>query len=364
MSESIVVGLVSDEGYFPGLFVTVFSVVLNTKTTKRLEFHIIDGGIRDSSWNDMLVFIQKLNSKVVFKRYSNKIISSFSFDNLPAWFFESRLVYDRLKFPYFIESTQIIYLDCDVLFNRDIEELWEIEFEGNVLMAVQDTIARTIDWDGLKLGKPLCDLYGIPRESIYFSSGVLKINVELWKELAGTEKMLDWLEKHKHYNCLDQSAINFIFYNQIKKLPLKFNTLIGATLCDFTEPVVMHFIASKKPWMVDGSFLFDPSYFIYNEFLKRLPLKLNKKRHKLSLRAMSRFPFLAVCYFELKSIWYNLMKKFLHKRFADVFSSYWRSVCIAMRYPETLKLIDSFVSSCLNKLNEFDRSYASQIEKK
>ena len=120
MDNPIHIVLASDERYFPGLLGTLGSIVVNTKCKSPLCFYIIDGGISNKSW-------QKLSNLIV--RFQNVKLARLQpdlklFADLPDFFFESKLTYARLLLEDLIPVLdKVIYIDTDILFLKDIEEL-------------------------------------------------------------------------------------------------------------------------------------------------------------------------------------------------------------------------------------------------
>ncbi|AIQ42962.1 glycosyltransferase [Paenibacillus sp. FSL R5-0912] len=69
----------------------------------------------------------------------------------------------RLLLPIFIQADRVIYMDCDILVNMDINELWSIDLRERYLGAVLD--------QGEKLLEYFVSL-GLNGE-LYFNSGVI-----------------------------------------------------------------------------------------------------------------------------------------------------------------------------------------------
>jgi lipopolysaccharide biosynthesis glycosyltransferase len=350
MSDPIVVGLASDERYFPGLFVTIVSVIISTKTDRTIEFNIIDGGILDSSWDALVLAAVKINAKVVFKRHK---LSLSLYSEFPKWIWGSDLVYARFLFPELLNANQIIYLDSDIFFGRDIEELWIASFDGNLLLAVEDGIIRTFDFDGFCNGKRLCEECGVSGDTRYFNAGVLKFDLHQWKKLNCTVEVLNWLKKYNgFYNFQDQSALNYLFYNKVKFMPKYFNLMVGVHLLDFRKNSVFHFISRDKPWLLGFSDSFDPCYFVYDELLKRLPITLMKKKSQSIFKMLTfKFPLVSVFYFKARLYLCKLLRRNRWEiRFIEVSSNYWIRLYRSKRSPEAIRLRKEFVVFWLSKL--------------
>lgn len=120
-----------------------------------------------------------------------------------------------------VEVTKIIYLDSDTIINLDINGLWQIELNDNVLAAVTES-SNGIDCNFFF---PICH-DGFVKAENYFNSGVLVIDVEKFR--AAQIKLADaliFVVKHK-YLYIDQDILNYCFAEKTLKLPPKFNSLI------------------------------------------------------------------------------------------------------------------------------------------
>ncbi len=369
MKDSIVVGLVSDERYFPGLFVTIVSVLLSTKTTKQIDFHVIDTGIQDNSWNCLEQTLKKFSSKVSLFRHK---LDLSAFSDLPKWKFGSHAVYARFLFLDLVKAPQIIYLDVDLLFGRDIEELWNIDFENHVLFSVGDKafpceskdkeFSNTMDHDGFFEGKPLCDLYGIPRDAKYFGGGLLKFNVDLWNERKITEKCFEFARKHKgQFKFNDQTMMNFLLWDQSKFLSYEYNNYMWYSGVGFSDQLVLHYTFDIKPWMYDFGDSGILVLSVYNDLLKRLPLDLrwDSLPIKIFLGLKARkflidFPLVSLFLFRAKSFYFFIKGNFPEYRKAKAAAIYFHTIFKNKRKLEFIENQKKFVSLWSRKLSRLD----------
>lgn len=313
--DQIIVALASDESFFPGLFVAVISVLLSTKTQKDIIFHILDSGISDDSWNKMIKTSQNLKSNSYFVRISNIDISKV-FEGVSFWRGKYH-TYLRVLLPDLIKSKQIIYLDSDILFGRDIEELWEMDFEDNTLIAVGDAEAPTQPYfsifdinfrnNATLTCDSLYDLYNVPKDSKYFNAGILKINLQPWINEKITEKFLDFCRKHKRqYYHADQTPLNFIFWNKTKFISAEFN-LFGFYI-PLKEPdkTIIHFNNPIKPWSAISDETYIPVYDeIFKEILFRLKLDTLKKssvKEWIKFRLKKHIHFILIFFYKIKKL--------------------------------------------------------------
>ncbi len=98
---------------------------------------------------------------------------------------------------------KLLYLDADIMFNRDITLLWDTDIEGYEYAAARDHY-------GKYLIKPN-----------YINAGVLLFNMKLARE-TGLFKKARWWIKHKKLVFADQSAL-IRSTTRKKMLPQRFN---------------------------------------------------------------------------------------------------------------------------------------------
>ena len=128
----------------------------------------------------------------------------------------------KLTIPQIIPRNldRIIYLDADILFNLDINELWQIEL-GDKIFGVVTERANGI-------GTFPVSRDGFVKPEDYFNSGVLLMNLNLLRDetatiLAGVK----FKAAHPQYKQFDQLIFNYCFATRTLKLPVKFNRFVG-----------------------------------------------------------------------------------------------------------------------------------------
>ena len=108
---------------------------------------------------------------------------------------------------------RIIYLDCDTLIMKNLEELWNYDLEGKTVGAVNDY--RSIYYQkNLKISSNNC----------YINSGVLLIDLERYRKNEYENKLLSSIERYNGiFEFPDNDAICKVLQNDIHLLPLKYN---------------------------------------------------------------------------------------------------------------------------------------------
>lgn len=153
----------------------------------------------------------------------------------------------RFFIPDILNLDRIIYLDCDVVVNLDILELWSIDLEGNCLGGAPDRIRNVSFFSH----DAICArLNGCPLVS-YINSGVLLMDLKRIRERGELFKMsMGWLSYHKYsVKYPDQDALNALFSDSIKTIDAKFNYFFFSRKPgkDDFKGCIVHFIG-VKPW--------------------------------------------------------------------------------------------------------------------
>lgn len=135
---------------------------------------------------------------------------------------------------YLLED-KILYVDIDTLFMKDISELWNIDFEGNLLCVVPEDKNRGGAY------RHVTSEYSDP----YFNTGVCLLNLEGLREEGIDDEILEVINTRK-LPYPDQDALNIVCKNRVKFISNKFNN------CRFTggEPGVWNIIHTTpfKAW--------------------------------------------------------------------------------------------------------------------
>lgn len=140
------------------------------------------------------------------------------------------------------DISKIIYLDADLLVNRDIKELWDIDIQNYCLAAVPDY--STVN--GLETPYPVAK-QEVPA-SHYFNTGVLYMNLDRIRAKGNMhENILNYLEENQGARLLDQDALNAVYGGETFLVDGSWNTfthLIQYTQGKPLENKLYHFAAS------------------------------------------------------------------------------------------------------------------------
>lgn len=174
----------------------------------------------------------------------------------------------RLLLPDITSQDKIIYLDCDIVVNMDIAELWNIPLDGRAVAAVRDVWSL----DYLK-GKPLpwrldkaWQLLGVKRGE-YFNAGVLLLNLKKLREnYHFLEAVSDFYAQYKKCITLaDQDCLNYIFADDKILIDERFNHINAEGAADDNlKGSIWHMAGgAAKPWVLCTRPYVDDLYWRY-----------------------------------------------------------------------------------------------------
>lgn len=180
----------------------------------------------------------------------------------------------RLLLPSLIPADKIIYLDCDVLVNMDINELWQVELNEKYLGAIWDQSIMEV--------APIVSAKGLNPE-LYFNSGVILFALNNIRQNANWyQEMLNFLRTFPDVTMPDQDVLNAVFGANYLPLDVRFNSFnMAIPDHDFTNKIV-HFAGDEKCWNKDSS-----GIALYSKFLDLTPwrafrAKLKRRKRKVS----------------------------------------------------------------------------------
>jgi lipopolysaccharide biosynthesis glycosyltransferase len=248
MEQRISVVMAADEQYATPVLVTVASLVETLRDGVGLDLYVMATGFSpatksrfEGGWGGRV----RLQWAPIDNRKLEALRSQ-SYPWSPAANFRlvagSSLPVDVLK---------VIYLDADILIQRDLCELWEQDMRGQIVLAVQDSYIQ-------KFSAEAGD------ERPYFNSGVMVIDLEAWRAAGIEECCLDTaMRLPRRTKWLDQHVLNVCLADRWGRLRPLWNKQFFLDVfpdwrCspyeeeEFEEahsaPAIIHFCSRTKPW--------------------------------------------------------------------------------------------------------------------
>lgn len=223
------------------------------ENNKRHRFHVyvFSTSISEEHFNEIKKLSDRYGNEVTLIRVDEKKIAT-----LPIKFaYHSINVYLRVLASDLMPEIvhKFIYMDCDIIVNDDISELWETDVEGVALAATKDLPRFTpLYRKNLSLGE----------NADYFNSGVMVVNADYWRKNHVAADVLRFAEANpdKIIAC-DQDAMNAVLKGKFKLLSRKWNVypdvffekpdLFDEEYAELEyireHPIIIHFLYIK-PW--------------------------------------------------------------------------------------------------------------------
>ncbi len=187
--------------------------------------------------------------------------------------------YLRLFIPHYLpkEVEKVLYIDCDVIFEGSIGELYNVDITNYYVAAVEDAPNDN--------PTRLC----YEKSDGYFNAGLMLLNVANLRKMGFTEKALAYIHNYRERIIFhDQDVMNALLHGGVFFLPLKWNLLdcyyrnppyiAEKYLSQFEKckntPVIIHFSGPLKPWHFGCH---HPLSYLYFKYSKLIPWGCKKK---------------------------------------------------------------------------------------
>jgi len=214
---------------------------------------------------DDLLKIDRVVKNYGGELFSYKIAASRESDTIIK---ESRLpkeaYYRLLCMDYLPDSLErVLYLDCDVIINGSIKELYFTDMEGYMFAAADDyveVIGKASD--STIQQREIIDQY-IPNTFKYVNSGVLLMNLEYLRRAVNTDEIIEMIEEFGDKLVWhDQDFINYVFYEHILHVDYRLYNYFPVYWyweeLNPGMPAIIHFAGFFKPWKDDYSSKCEP----------------------------------------------------------------------------------------------------------
>lgn len=253
-----VVVCAADDNFGMPLAVMVRSLLDRLPAHLRLTLFVIDGGIRQPTRQRLLASWDLGRLTVEWLRPDSSRLAGMKISGhvrQPTYY---RLLIGDLLPP---DLGKVLYLDCDLVVEGSIEDLWNTDVSSHPIAAVQDMIVPYVSspW-GLSDYATL----GLHETTKYFNAGVLLVNLARWRsEGIGKAALRYAADNHQRLRFWDQDALNSILAGRWLELPLDWNLTIlsrefpppdkvPCSPSDYerllASPRITHFLSSTKPW--------------------------------------------------------------------------------------------------------------------
>ena len=260
----IVVG--GDDGYAMPMAVTLYSALANMETGRAVSLYILDGGISEQNRRKLTDVLNVTRLEVHIEWVKPDLSQLEGLANY-SYTWITQAAYLRLLIPELLptECQRAIYLDSDVVVERDLGQLWKQPIEAFPALAVANYHPPFV---GCR--KDENHLFsGLAPETVYCNTGVMVMNLKRWHVEKIGPRALELARKFQLSEG-DQEALNVVIAGAWGLLDPKWNVQLSGVdeyahiLKQFSyvsdlqmqqtrdellrEPYIRHFTARFKPW--------------------------------------------------------------------------------------------------------------------
>lgn len=279
-----------DSNFIEQISVTIASIIINSREEDIFNFYIMcEQHIDKLSYSlDFLKSIKNFEYHLII--IDNSQFKNFHF----TWYIPTPVLFFRYLIPNVKPDLhKALYLDCDIVVEKSLYELYNTDLTDNYIGGVEDVH----NYYKTKKNDILLGGYSEP----YINAGVMLLNLKKMRQDSIVDKFFEIQHElnYRTYIQSDQDVINIVCKSKKHILPLKFNVLtavFGNDLCcsynryEYEEainnPVIIHFTDHIKPWNNIDSFPINHFHYRYYKYLNFTIFKdrVNKFVNKLKFR--------------------------------------------------------------------------------
>lgn len=248
----------TDTGYMMPCGVAIISVCENNKNT-HICFHLVitvKKGETTDKVQPLIDIILRYHQEYKVYELGEDTISEFVCSGSS---YISTTAFARIFLPNILSDniSKVIYLDGDIAVNGSLEDLWNTDIADDCPLAgIIDSCGTSVTYR---------DVVKMPLSLPYINSGILLMNLDVWRREGLAAKAAECATTHK-FPFLDQDTLNFLLQGRIMLLPVKYNVQTLFLFNDETKwnveytyldeireavknPVIVHYVSANKPWL-------------------------------------------------------------------------------------------------------------------
>ena len=265
--EKKAIVLAANYAYVEQVMTTIKSICYHNRS---IRFYLINSDFPNEWLKQLNKRLEKFDSEIINCRVTSEQISRYKTDI-------SYTVFLRYFVADFVKEDKALYLDCDLVVTKNLDDLFATDLQDYPLAAIRDFGGRAY------FGREI------------FNAGVLLINNALWKQENITQKLIDLTnEWHDKVDQADQSILNMLFKNKWLELDFDNNHIvIHERFANYRfpngqeYPGIIHYLSERKPWQVHAGQTYRDVWWYYHDMEWT---ELGKNHHLHSLEKLHLYP--------------------------------------------------------------------------
>lgn len=244
--------------------------------------HLLTEGLSEENRTCIQNLVESYNGSFSYYFVDHDILASFPIkeeDHLTIATYYRLFMADILP----LNLDKVIYLDCDIVINDSVRELWDTSLSGYALAAIEEQgcsmpdVYKRLDYDAK---------YG------YFNAGVLLVNLTYWREYSLTKKFFEYVAQNSmKLKSHDQDVLNALLHDKCLHVSYQWNVeeafyhysvikrlnFCPELLFVLRHPKILHYTWKPKPWEPSCKHPFRINYFIYLQKLGKSTFSFKEK---------------------------------------------------------------------------------------
>lgn len=259
-----------DDNYVKYCAVMLTSLLENNRDSA-IHVHVIADGLADSSRRDIEdVVVGQYGQQLSFHTPDPELLKDC---RVKDGSYISLATYYRIFLGSILPADihKVIYLDCDIIVDGPIRDLWNEDISDVMVGAVEDMLCALPDnYERLHYSD----------KASYFNAGVLLVNLDRMRNSGFEKRALGYLKEHvDEFLYYDQDLLNAMLHDDKRFLPFRWNVQDGflrrrrierlwpdsleRLLPELRHPVIIHYVGKKKPWHYKSLHPWKDRYFHY-----------------------------------------------------------------------------------------------------
>lgn len=248
-----------DNNFINMAIVFFVSMMKNASTSVNYKVYILTDNLSKSNFEKLNYNLKDYNN-IKFEIIDlNNMLNKYSFSR--AWRSNTIVNYCRLFIPeLFPDFDKVLYLDVDMIVNRNIEELYNIEIDKECYIAAVSgyaTRGMPSKGDEEHIKKIIPDLNNM---ELYFNDGMFLINLKKIREEGFYNRDLILKMCAQELLFADQDILNIIYHGKVHYLDVRWNVGMvknynGLNECyamSIYDPYIIHYNGHKRPMNYRG----------------------------------------------------------------------------------------------------------------
>lgn len=262
----------SDCNYLPYLTVAIKSLIEKSSKQNEYRIYVLTNDITEKDFEYLKIFEQS-NVKINRVDVNDKIESIK--DKVALRDYYSVSIYFRLFIPsLFPQYKKAIYLDSDIVLNRDVADMFKTDLKDNYVAAVLDEVI----WSSKDFTYYAINALDVS-EKQYFNSGVLVMNLDKFRENKIEDDFYNWVNSYNFGTVApDQDYLNCICKDKVVYLDKGWNKMPMGEKLDDDKLCLIHYNMFMKPWKYKNT-MFSEYFWKYAKQTKYYNELLHKQKN-------------------------------------------------------------------------------------